>query len=113
MNGEQPTNEILRAIGSLESSVTALTKTITDNQEDLKHIRLTCQRFEDYREARKDLPDKIAVIQSIIADYPADKAKIAFLIERYKAILAFGVALYALMGLVGFALSRGWLKWGW
>jgi len=119
MNGNQENNEILRAIGDLEGTVKSLVESINDQHEDLKGVRVTCQRFEDYREARKDIPTQIADLKVVASDYENSKrvrdekyAKVDFLVNNYKLVLAVGSALYFILGLFGIAFSRGWIKWG-
>ncbi len=119
MNGDQSQNEILRAIGSLEGTVNSLVDSLNDQHEDLKGVRITCQRFEDFREAQKDIPSQIAELKIVANDYQGSKvirdekyAKIDFLVNNYKLVLAVGSALYFILGVFGIAFSRGWVKWG-
>jgi hypothetical protein len=63
MNGNQENNEILRAIGSLETAVQNLSNNMAQLCEFKDALLATKQEFEDYKVGRKDIPDKIAMLE--------------------------------------------------
>lgn len=118
MDGDRNTNEILRAVGSLEGTVKSLVDRFDEHQIDLKEMKITCQRFEDYRESRKNLPERISSVEEIANDYQKSKkerdekyTEISFLIGKYKFLLALAAAINLLGILLGFLFARGWLQW--
>jgi hypothetical protein len=118
MNGDQSTNEILRAVGSLEGTVKVLVESFNDVKSDLKNVGTTCTKFEEYQAARKDLPDRLSRVESIAEDYQKSKIardekykQIEFLIERWKLLLMLAAVINGLAILLGFMFTRGWLKW--
>jgi len=64
MNGEQGINEILRAIGSLETEVKNLSQDMEGICNFKDELLATKQEFRDYKEGRKDLPDQISQLQT-------------------------------------------------
>jgi len=77
MNGDQSTNEILRVVGSLESSVIRLEKVVDkfDEKFDEKFAPVvrTCQTFEEYAKARSDIPIRLAAVEKIADDFMKTK----------------------------------------
>ena len=59
--------ELSREFGELKGAVNALITQVGKIDEKLDPIKATCQRFEYYREARKDLPDKIDAVDRNVA----------------------------------------------
>lgn len=118
MNGyDQTTTEILRAIGSLEGTISTLVDQSSDNQKDIKAVCLTCQRFEEYRTARKDLPDRIAKLEAIATDYERSKAvrdekykQIDFLLGKWQLAWIAAAILTVLANILSFMFIRGWLR---
>lgn len=64
MNGDQTSNEILRAIGSLEKAVEKLSEDMESLCDFKDELLATRQEFRDYKEIRKDLPDQISQLQT-------------------------------------------------
>jgi chromosome segregation ATPase len=58
MNGE----EILRAIGSLETTLEHQSEQLGQLCEFKDELIKTRQEFNDYKEGRKDLPEKISIL---------------------------------------------------
>jgi hypothetical protein len=119
MNGEQSTNEILRAVGSLEGTIKLLVDETHSHREELKSVSVTCQRFEAYSSARKDLPERVTAVEKIAQDYKNSiperderYKEISFLIGKYKFWLAVGASINLISIVLGFAFSRGWIHWG-
>jgi hypothetical protein len=52
--------ELTLIIGELTGAVKGLTAQVGKVEEKLDPITTTCQRFEDYREARKNLPKEVS-----------------------------------------------------
>ena len=63
MNGNQESNEILRAIGSLETAVKNLSENMSQLCEFKDALLATKQEFEDYKTGRRDIPEKIAMLE--------------------------------------------------
>lgn len=63
MDGEQTNAEILRAIGSLESAVNKLSEDMGKICEFKDELLATRQEFEDYKEGRRLLPEKITLLE--------------------------------------------------
>lgn len=73
MNGEQTGNEILRVIGSLESTVGRLEKVVDNFDEKFEPVIRTCQSFQDYAKAREDLPDRVCTLEKVADEYIKSK----------------------------------------
>lgn len=56
-------SEILRAIGSLESAVKKLSDDMGKICEFKDELLATRQEFEDYKEGRRSLPEKITLLE--------------------------------------------------
>jgi chromosome segregation ATPase len=63
MDGDQTNNEILRAIGSLESAVQHLSDNMSQLCEFKDALLATKQEFEDYKAGREGIPEKIAMLE--------------------------------------------------
>jgi hypothetical protein len=59
--------ELVSALGKLEGVVASLVTQVSNLDGKIEPIKLTCQRFEDYREARRNLPDKIDAVDRNVA----------------------------------------------
>jgi hypothetical protein len=110
-------DDVIRAVGSLEGTISQLVTQIGNHQEDLKYVRATCQRFEDYKKDREDLPARLGVLETIAQDYIKYKVeqdknneKVEFIWNKLMVCIAFGVVLNVLVGLMAFFFSRGWLQ---
>lgn len=51
--------DIVRAVGNLEGTLGTLVDRFDAIDRKLEVVGNTCERFENYREARKDLPEKV------------------------------------------------------
>ena len=73
MNGDHEASEIMRAVGSLETSVNTLVSQVKEMSNDIKGVTKTCNDFEGYKESRKDIPERIGDLEKTAADYERTK----------------------------------------
>jgi pyruvate/2-oxoacid:ferredoxin oxidoreductase beta subunit len=104
MNGDQTGNEILRALGSQESSITSLTKAVDKFGEKLDDAITTCHEFEAYKESRKTIEPRLDAVEK---NY--DTMKTAFKTTMAIAGIAYGVVI-AILGLIIWLFRNGLLK---
>jgi hypothetical protein len=123
MNGDQQGNEILRVIGSLESSVKSLEKKVDSFDEKFAPVIRTCQSFEDYANDREDLPERITTLEKVADEYikskpdqDEQKKYIASLRTTIRAcIIAAGLinaVMLALIAIMTWLFHSGYLRIG-
>jgi hypothetical protein len=123
MNGDQPINEILRAVGSLEGTQKELISTLGEFRSDLKTAMRTCQSFEEYAKAREDFPTRITTLEKVADEYikskpdqEEQKKYIASLRTTIRAcIIAAGfinAVMLALIGIMTWMFHSGYLRIG-
>jgi len=81
MNGNQENSEILRAIGSLETSVQNLSKSMSQLCEFKDALLATKQEFEDYKTGRRDIPEKLAILEGKVRAQEANYTNLKTLAE--------------------------------
>jgi len=81
MNGNQESNEILRAIGSLETAVKNLSENMNQLCEFKDALLATKQEFEDYKVGRRDIPEKQAALESKVRMLEANYTNLKTLAE--------------------------------
>lgn len=116
-----PSPELIRALGGLEASVTNLSKGFDDLKidlkDDLKDIIETCHSYKDYKESRKNLPDRINKLEIIAEEFIQGKESrereselIKFLSKRHDMAMTAAAVLNMMALVFIWLLSKGYLR---
>jgi len=125
MNGDdQALREILRAVGSLESTLRAQAETNTELKAEVRDLgdkldvaMTTCHNFENfegeyrkYKEDRKDIPLRLQTLERTAADYELLKQEFIVLKSQYNRLYILGIALQAIgLGLL-WLIGKGYMR---
>lgn len=125
MNGDdQALREILRALGGVESAISAQTLTNQELKEEVKELservesaNLTCKNFEAFKEEylkhkeeRKNLPQRVQILEITAHDYEELKKEFIALKSQYNRLYILGIALQAIgLGLL-WLIGQGYVR---